>query len=201
MTKLTYLVIPFAFVACKKKDDTATKAADDKPAAPAVKIDVAAVNGLVPAALKDKLVFEQRDVVLDGMDKVTYTLAAPKDWKQTSKMFGNLEGPGFSKMSVGADCGGECKPKDWAKVFDDGIGKNVTAGTFKVIKDDKRPGGRTIISEDSGGMQTTKVYVASWIDGASDYTVCSAELSSDQKDAAPAFEKACSAINIVKAKK
>jgi hypothetical protein len=196
--KLGYLFIPLAFVACKKKDDAATKAADDKPAAPAAKIDAAGVNALVPAALKDKLVFEQRDIVLDGMDKATYTLAAPKDWKQTSKMFGTLEGPGFSKMTFGPDCGGECKPKDWAKVFDDGNGKNLTTGDHKVIKDEKRPNGRTIISEDTGGMHNTIVKVATWTDGASEYQLCGAELSEDMKDAAPAFEKACSAVNVVK---
>ena len=203
MSKVRYLGIALALVACGKKDSGGGKS-DDKsaaPAAPAVKVDVAAVNALVPAALKDKLVFEQRDIVLESLDKTTLTLAAPKDWKQTSKMFGSLEGPGFSKMDVGPDCGGSCEKKDWAKVFDDGIAKSLTGADHKVIKDEKRPTGRTIISEDTGGMHNTVVKVAWWTDGASQYYICGAELGDSEKDAAPAFEKACSAVNVATSKK
>ena len=49
---------------------------------PAAKIDAAAVNALVPAALQGKLVFEEKSVDEERgrRSKTVYTLAAPKTW-------------------------------------------------------------------------------------------------------------------------
>ena len=61
-------------------------------------IDAAAVNSLVPAPLKDKLVFEKRDIVLKrGRSNTTYTLAAPKGWEQRM----NERGPPSAASSGG----------------------------------------------------------------------------------------------------
>jgi len=166
-------------------------------------IDAAAVNSLVPEPLKAKLVFEKQDIVLErGKDKTTYTLAYPKGWTQRSKMFGNLEAPseagvGFmTKLSVGSNCDGECKPKEWEKVADKVNFAPLAQG--KVLKDVKGKGTRLMIAQPTGeGPSTTSVVYAWWTDGASSYHTCEATLDSDIKDAAPAFEKACQAITIV----
>src|SRR5262245_58796222 len=86
----TLHLVPFVLVAAAcGKADSADKTGSSPAAAPP--IDVAAVNALVPAALKDKLVFEQRDIVEErGRDRRTYTLAAPKGWTQEGKMFARL---------------------------------------------------------------------------------------------------------------
>ena len=43
------------------------------------------LNALVPAELKEKIVFEQRAIVLErGKQPTTYTLAAPKGWTRSS---------------------------------------------------------------------------------------------------------------------
>ena len=71
-------------LACGKSDKAA-----DKKAAPA--IDVAAVNALVPADLKAKLVFDKTDIVEErGKHSVTYTMAAPKGWTSKMKGFASL---------------------------------------------------------------------------------------------------------------
>jgi hypothetical protein len=197
-----YVMIALALVACGKKDGD--KAADKAaagapPPAPTVAIDVAAVNNLVPAALKGQLVFEQRDVVNEGLDKTTYTLAAPKDWKQTSKSFGTLEGSGFAKMGVMGDCGGECKVQDWDKMFENMHVKQETSDpAAKVLKNEKAAGRHVLVVERPN--QPTRVLVGFWTDGADKANLCSADLSDTLKDAWPAFEKACTMINVVSSK-
>lgn len=161
-------------------------------------IDAAAVNSLVPAPLKDKLVFEKRDIVLERGDKTTYTLAAPKGWTQGMKSFGSLDAPKdsgmgfFTKFSVGSNCDGECKPKEWEKIAD----KVNFSGKGKVLKDVKGKGTRLMISESEGGMETTEIVFAWWTDGADSYHTCQATLDKEIKDAAPAFEKACQAVSV-----
>jgi hypothetical protein len=53
-----------------------------------------------------------------------------------------------------------------------------------------------IAEVESGGAKTTVVVVAWWTEGAKQYYACTATLDESIKDAAPAFEKACSAVNI-----
>ena len=162
-----------------------------------VAIDADAVNSLVPAPLKDKLVFEKRDIVLERSSKTTYTLAAPKGWEHTSKMFGKLEPPKdagmgfFTKLDVGSNCDGECKPKDWEQIADK-VNFAPRAGD-NVLKDEKTEGARTMVS--IANDKTTVVH-AWWKKGASQYYACTATLDRELKDAAPAFEKACQAVAI-----
>ncbi len=164
-------------------------------------IDAAAVNSLVPAPLKDKLVFEKRDIVLKrGRSNTTYTLAAPKGWEQRMESFGNLEAPkdsgmGFlTKFSVGSNCDGQCKPKEWQEIADKVNFAPLSKG--KVLKDVKGKGTRLMIAEGDGGMKTTEVVFAWWTDGADSYHTCQATLDEAIKDAAPAFEKACQAVTV-----
>ena len=194
MTKQISLVLLVAAIAaCGKKDGGGGGGAAAAPAAP---LDVAGVNALVPAALKAKVVFEKRDVVLEqGKHPTTYTLAAPKDWKQQSKMFGNLDGGFGQRFSIGSNCNGECKPKDWAAESDKSDFQPLAKG--KVLKDVKKPGDRVMIAEvEMGGMKTTTVVHSWWTEGDKSYHYCRAELQDELKDAAPAFEKACASVAI-----
>jgi hypothetical protein len=163
-------------------------------------IDVAAVNALVPAALKDKIVFEKRDIVIErGTSKTTYTMAVPKGWTQEGKMFAHIKadanGGLFSGIEVGSNCDGSCEPKEWEKIADKVNFQPRASG--KVSKDDKAKGRRTMIADvESNGVKTTDVVVATWTDGASKYFACTAKLDESIKDAAPAFDKACSVVNV-----
>ena len=82
---LCAIALAVAVVGCGKRERQDGAAAG--PGGAAVVVDVAAVNALVPAALKDALVFEKRELVIEhGKRKTTYTIAAPRDWVQrTSK--------------------------------------------------------------------------------------------------------------------
>ena len=189
--------ITLLLVACGKGGDKAGSKNADKPAAA---IDVAGVNALVPAALKDKIVFEQRDLVIErGHDKTIYTMAVPKNWVQDSKMWANLKGDSnagfFTTMKVGTDCDGECKVKPWEQIADKNFFQPRAKG--KVLKDEKAAGKRTMIAEvDSGGAKLTEVVVAWWTDADTNYHTCVASLDESVKDAAPAFDKACQAVKV-----
>jgi len=193
-----YLAIALALAACGKGDKAGDKAGGDKAAAKDVAIDVAGVNALVPEALKAKLVFEKRSITLEqGKHSPTFTLAAPKDWTQRSKMFGALEpaSGGFgTEFKIGPNCDGACEPKDWAAIAEKV--HFAPLAKAKVIKEDKATKGkRTLIAEEG---DTTHVIVVWWTEGASEYISCTAKLGSELKDAAPAFEKACQAVGQTK---
>src|SRR5688572_13258687 len=83
-----------AVPACGNSSGSDVKA--DPPAAPAKPLDVAAVNALVPAALKDKVSFEKTEIVEERgrSRKTVYTVAAPKGWKQGMKGFASLKPEG-----------------------------------------------------------------------------------------------------------
>ena len=186
MNKLALVVICVSAIACggKKKGG-----GDAKP------LDVAGVNALVPASLKDKVTFEKTEIKEErGRHSKTYTVAAPKGWKQEMKGFASLKPDkdmGFmTSFKVGTNCDGECVSKDWAATVEKVYGSYLK-GT--VIKDQKSATGRTIIA--SSG-DTTIVVIASWKDGAREYSHCGATLDNQLKDAAPAFEKACESIRI-----
>ena len=201
MNKLAMIVLGLGVIgsgACGKKGSGGNGSA---ASGTGLAIDAAAVNSLVPAALKDKLVFEKRDIVLErGRDKTTYTLAAPKGWEQGMKSFGNLDAPkdsgmGFlTKFSVGSNCDGTCEPKKWEEIADKVNFAPLAKG--KVLKDVKGKNNRLMIATSEGGMNTTVVVFAWWSDGASSYRTCQASLDDAIKDAAPAFEKACQAITV-----
>jgi hypothetical protein len=184
------IIIVLAAAACSKSGADTSQ----KPAAPA--IDVAAVNALVPAALKDKLAFEQRDLTESrGKHKITYTLAAPKGWKQDMEMFASLkasDGLGFmTSVGVGSNCDGACEPKDWAAVS-----AKVNFSQFasdKVVKDEATPTSHLLIADNGDAIH---VVYAWWAAGANRYHTCTASLEQPVRDAAPAFAKACQAVAI-----
>jgi hypothetical protein len=166
--------------------------------APEVPIDVAAVNALVPESLRDKLVFEQQDIVEErGKSKTIYTVAAPRGWKPGMKGFATVKPEEhdlgfFTELSVGTNCDGFCEAKDWAAVVEK-VHKSAISG--EIIKDDKRPGGRTIVGKSNDG-KTTTVLVASWKEGDRRYAKCEARLEEALAAAAPAFEKACERVRV-----
>jgi hypothetical protein len=188
MKKLSLLLLVAA--ACSKSDK-----ASAPPAAP---IDVAAVNALVPAELKDKLVFEKKDIIEERgkRSKVTYTMAAPKGWEQDMKMFASVKPKSDSSMGfmtslqVGSNCDGTCEPKDWAKTSE-----KVNFAQFrdgKIIKDELTKTNHLMIAEKG---DSTYVVYAWWGDGARKYFSCTASLEAPVKAAADAFAKACQAVN------
>ena len=190
-----------ALAGCGKSESPSSSGAASKDKAPpAAPIDVAAVNALVPEALKAKLEFEKRDIVLErGRDKMTYTVAAPKGWKHASKMFANLEPESgtfgmFNKLKVNSNCDGACEPKDWAAISDKVDFAPYAKG--KIVKDEKGKNRRTMIAEGAGATSAVNVIVAWWDDGGRNYWTCSAALEQDLAAAAPAFEKACQVVNI-----
>jgi hypothetical protein len=184
-----FVFVVVALAACSKTGGSADQA-------PAVKIDPVAVNALVPAELKDKLVFEQRDLIEErGKRNVTFTLAAPKDWESSSKMFAKVAPKsdlGFmTSFSVGTNCDGTCEAKDWAKTSE-----KVNFAQFrdaKIIKDELGKTSHLMIAEKGS---TTHVVYAWWQDGARKYGTCQASLEAPVAAAAPAFAKACEAVAI-----
>ena len=185
------LLLVLAITACSKTSG------DPAPAAKVgAAIDVAGVNALVPAAVKDKVVFEQRDLKeARGRHAITYTLAAPKGWKQDMEMFASVkgaEGTGFmTSFGVGSNCDGACEPKDWAAVS-----AKVNFQQFasdKVVTDESTPTSHLLIAERDDSVH---IVYAWWETGAKSYHTCTASLEAPVKDAAKAFAKACQAVAI-----
>jgi hypothetical protein len=186
--------------ACGKSDKKDGGTSTSSAGKPEVTIDVAAVNALVPPALKDRLVFDKRDLVIErGKHKTTYTIAAPRNWPQDSKRFAHMkpdDKAGFvARFEIGSNCDGECSPKPWEAIADRVNFAPRAQG--HVQKDDRAPGRRTMIAQvDGNGATKTEVVVAWWIDGDKSYHTCTASLDEALQDAAPAFEKACQAVAI-----
>lgn len=188
----TLALLLLAATACGK-----SKSASAPPAAP---IDVAGVNALVPAELKDKLVFEQRDIEEERgkHSKATYTMAAPKGWEQDMKMFASVKPKseanlGFmTSLKVGSNCDGTCEPKDWAKTSE-----KVDFAQFrdggKIVKDEQNKTNHLMIAEKG---ESTYVVYAWWSDGGRKYFTCTASLEKEVKAAADAFAKACQAVSV-----
>ncbi|CAN5663021.1 hypothetical protein BH11MYX1_BH11MYX1_29770 [soil metagenome] len=188
----TSLLLAVALLSCGKGSDKTGA----KGGAPAVSIDVAGVNALVPAELKAKLVFDKTDVVEEmGHHLRTYTLAAPKGWASKMKGFASLKGPDdmgfFTSLDLGNNCDGTCEPKDWAATSDKALFSQFAKD--KVVKDEKKPNSRLLISERD---TTTFVVYAWWANGAKRYHSCFATLEKQVSAAAPAFEKACQAVTV-----
>lgn len=205
MTKAIAIVCVLAAAACGGKKDGGEPGADkaDKAAGPTFAVgtlDVAGVNALVPAALKDKIVFEKRAIAVKrGHRTATYTVAAPAGWKQAMDSFGDLKaddkGGFFSDFSVGTNCDGSCEEKDWSAVSDKATFQPIAAHA-KVLKDVKGEGTREMLAQDTDNTKVTTVTYAWWKKGDSKYYLCRATLDPAVADAAPAFEKACSALTL-----
>jgi hypothetical protein len=185
-----------AATACKSDPKPAPAAAPPGPPASPVAIDVAAINALVPAALRDRLIFERRELTVErGGHKATYTVAAPSGWTQTSKLFAHLRPAGSAaqvpRFEVGNNCDGPCAAKAWEPITDRVHFAPLAKG--KLIKDDHVAGRRTMIAQLSG---VTHVVVAWWNDSERSYHICSAQLDEALAAAAPAFDAACQAVVI-----
>ncbi|HEY0986529.1 MAG TPA: hypothetical protein VGD80_05720 [Kofleriaceae bacterium] len=195
------IVALVAVAGCGKPAEHKESAAAQGADTARVVVDVAAVNALVPAGLKDKLVFEKRELVIErGKRKTTYTVAAPRGWAQSSTMFAHLRADDRANMStrleVGSNCDGECSPKPWQAIANR-VNFAPRAAGRKVLKDEAGPGRRTMVAVvDSGGARTTDVVVAWWSDGAKRYHTCMASLGEGFQEAAPAFDRACQAVAI-----
>lgn len=189
-----------AIAGCGKPADRQEVAGAASAGKAAVVVDVAAVNALVPAGLKDKLVFEKRELVIErGKRKTMYTVAAPRGWAQSSTMFAHLRADDkanmLTRLEVGSNCDGECSPKPWQAIADRVNFAPRAKG--KVLKDEAVPGRRTMVAVvDAAGARTTDVVVAWWSDGAKKYHTCAASLGEGFEEAAPAFDKACQAVAI-----
>ncbi|MDB4954609.1 MAG: hypothetical protein JWO36_2178 [Myxococcales bacterium] len=185
------------------------------------KADADAVNALIPAEMKGKLEFEAATIE-DGMGRhpTKYSVVAPKGWKK-GFMPGSLEPAdsdnfgsqtmGKTSFKVGSNCDGSCEKKDWAAVVEKVYYNQFTSGqvTGKVIKDDKRPTGRTLVfqmepkTEQQGagvtmtsGEKKIQIITTWWTDGATKHYVCQAELGEPAFGLAAAFEKACSKVAV-----
>lgn len=191
------LAASLGLIACGKSERTPGAGGASAPATP-VTIDLAAVNALVPAALKDRLVFERRELVIQhGAQQASYVVAAPAGWIQTSKLFAHLRPAGATatapRFDVGSNCDGPCTPRPWEAIADRVNFAPRARG--KVLKDERSAGRRTMIAQvESAGARTTDVVVAWWADGDKRYHVCTAVLDDALRDAAPAFDRACQAV-------
>jgi len=197
MTRKAMLVLVIA-ASCGKGDKKENGGGGGTSAA---KLDVAGVNALVPAALKDKLVFEQRDVKEEGGHHApTYTVAAPKGWEQKMKMMATLRPPDGSNLGfmtefhLSSNCDGDCVAKDWAATADKVNFAQFKTNGSKIDKDEKGKSDRTLVATTDDGKKY--VVYAWWEDGAKRYHYCTATLEKEVADAAPAFEKACKAVSV-----
>jgi len=194
MSKL--LAVVLALSACGKSSDS-SKAKESAPPAssPTFTIDAAVVNALVPAELKDKLAFDKTDVVEErGKSKLTFTLAAPKGWKQDGTMFAKLQGGDMGAsgtIDLASDCDGSCVAKDWAASADKVVFKQFKDAA--VVKTATTPTSRLLIATRD---KSTFVAYAWWVTGANRYHYCMVTLDEPLGAAAPAFAQACQAVNI-----
>ncbi len=209
MNRLACFALALATAAACGKGDSkqGAKGGGDLPAD-----HVAAVNAALPADLKGKIEFEAGRVVENEKKNRAFKAAIPKGWKKDEFMSGQLvpadadkfgASPtlGKSQMSIGRNCDGECVKKDWAAAADKVLYSQFTSGKVegKVLKDEKRPNGRTLVFERKPGMFPDKdvavhVYTSWWDPEGSEYWTCGAELGAPLKGAADAFEKACSKV-------
>lgn len=183
-------------VGCGGRTDTAPQA----PTFSQGNIDPKLSNDLLPPSLRDRIVFEKRAILIkQGRRSTTYTVAAPKTWTQDMPAFADLKadknGGFFSRFRVRSNCDGSCEPKDWDTVVDKATFQPLLKDA-KVIKDVKGVGTRTAIVEDTSNTMSTRITTAWWKAGDSKYYLCSAELDPEIRDAASAFERACSAMTV-----
>lgn len=211
MTRLASLALALALVtaACGKGDPkggAGGAAGGDLPAD-----HVAAVNAALPADLKDKLEFEAGRISDEGRRSRAFKVAVPKGWKKDRFLPDAIEPPdadnfgsktlGKTRMSIGRNCDGECVKKDWAAISDKVLYSQFTSGKVegKVLKDEKRPNGRTLVFERKPSAFAERdvaihVHTTWWEPDATAYYTCSVDVGAPIKGAADAFEKACSKV-------
>jgi hypothetical protein len=207
-----YLLAVIVVAACSKKSGSSADSV--------TKADADAVNAMIPADMKGKIEFEVATVD-DGMGRhpAKFTVVAPKGWKK-GFMPGSLEPAdsdhfgsktmGKTSFTVGSGCDGTCEKKEWAAVVDKVYYKQFTSGqvTGKLIKDDKRPNGRTLVFAQepksvtegtttmTSGEKKILIITTWWSDDSRKYDACEAELAEPAMGLAAAFEKACTKVTI-----
>lgn len=215
MTRLAWITLVLAAAGCGKGDSKGGAKGGTESGAKGGELPadhVAAVNAALPGELKGKLEFEAGRIVENEQRGRAFKAALPKGWKKDDIMPGQIEPPdadnfgeskalGKSKLSIGPNCDGTCEKKDWAAVSDKVLFQQFTSGQVegKVLKDDKRPNGRTLVFERKPSMFPEKdvavyVHTSWWEPDATEYYTCSAELGLPLKGAVDAFEKACSKV-------
>ncbi|MDQ3299666.1 MAG: hypothetical protein M3619_24065 [Myxococcota bacterium] len=193
--KTSLVLLALSVAACGKPDKS-------EPASSAAgAIDVASINALVPAELKDKLVFEQRVVEQERYKvKTSYTLAGPTRWKTSDeKMFASLSAPtddGFNATEISLGTYSLCDGPCGAKASEDAYFKHFRTEPWKITKDESGKTSHLMVAEFTTSDSVHIMY-AWWQDGATSYNTCSVTLDApDIRKAAPAFEKACQAVNV-----
>jgi hypothetical protein len=161
-------------------------------------IDVAAINALVPTELVGELVFEERELVHEGIE--VFTIAAPKEWvrqRPFSKLTPDLSKSDEIYFGVESDCAGVCGPsRDWAAISNQKLfAPMATVSNLTIMEDDKQPNRRTMVFD--GNHDDRYVVVAWWDGGASWYFACGAKLRGRLKLASTAFKKACGSVRQV----
>lgn len=214
MTRLAWLTLALAAAAACGKSDSKEGGAGGKGGAAGGDLPadhVAAVNAAIPADLKGKVEFEAGRIVENEKRNRAFKLAVPKGWKPGRFIPGMLEPPdpdtigsktlGKTQLGVSRNCDGKCEKKDWAAVSDKVLYQQFTSGQVqgKVLKDEKRPNGRTLVFERAPSAFPDKdvaihIYNSWWEPGDSEYYTCSVELGQPLKGAAEAFEKACAKV-------
>jgi hypothetical protein len=172
---------------------------------------VAAVNAALPADLKSKVEFEAGKIIENEKRNRAYKAAVPKGWKK-GFMPGSLQPAdsdnfgsktlGKNEIRVDRNCDGTCEKKDWAAVSEKVLFSQFAGGKMegKLVKDEKRTNGRLLVFEpklsDAFPDKQVAVYIinAWWDPEASEYHTCQVQLGAPLKDAAAAFEKACSVV-------
>lgn len=196
MTKLLPIVASLAacLTACSKSKSDAPAADKAAPPAELSPTAVADANGLVPAELKSKLVFEKAEVSQKRLSTMTtFQLAAPHGWTQKDKKWAELVSPDAptTEIKLSTDCNGECKPKNWAKASH-GVFDQFSDAT--VVKSETGATSRSLIATQKDS--STVVVYAWWQPDASQYQYCTATLDAPLAAAAPAFLKACQAVAV-----
>jgi hypothetical protein len=174
-----------ATTGCGKSEDGAS---DPKAALQAVEAAVPAINEAVPAALRDRLTFEAAKVEDDEL-----AAAVPSGW-ESKHMPGSYRPAdeadlGFmTRFSVGSNCDGYCKPKDWAASVQQIEFAQFETDGFEIEKDEELANGRLLVARSD---DSAYVVAAWWKSDASKYYYCRASLDDDAADAVAAFETAC----------
>jgi hypothetical protein len=194
MTRRLIFVMIVAAACGKGSGDKAASKAEPKRT-----LDPAAANAAIPAAWKGKIEFEAAKIEDDFDKDKSVTAVIPKGWVPGKGIKSMREPPQGSNLGfgthvwAGVGCGGECKERPAAeleKELNKSFFDNVLAHTPppKVIKDEKTPGHRLLVTDESGKITVVGGW---WKDGAKEFAFCDADLATEAKDLEPAFEQAC----------
>jgi hypothetical protein len=134
------------------------------------------VNALVPASLRDKLTFVEREIK-DG--PYIYYAPVPKAWNQMRVSF-TANDASESSLYVVAKCVEPCRePADWNAEVDK-IYVEAPLPKEQVEKDERTKNSRTVLAEFKGDPM---VLVARWADGKPQYLWCEAHLGKPWSEA------------------